>query len=251
VGVHSVKCNIPGADTRGYWAYLAATPLWLDEPQKLDQIAVVGLAGGTVARKLLDSFPDAHVDGVEIDGAVVEVGRRYFDNDDPRIRPIVMDGRSYMAATTRSYDLVLVDAYRQPYIPFHLVTREFFEVVKERLEEDGVLALNVASSHGTDMNLTAMIYRTLREVFPTVLVIDATNANDILIATTRPKATLLGVDRIESPDFAHLRALERVKLVLREKMLPEVPGWQDARVLTDDQAPVEMAWDLMALDLAG
>ena len=248
VGVHSVKCPDPNYDIRGYWTYMAASPLWADNPQSVDEALIIGLAGGTMARQLLDAFPNTRIDGVEIDRAVVDVGKLYFDDGHPNVNPIVMDGRVFLAATDKRYDLVMVDAYRQPYIPFHLVTREYFELVKAHLTEDGVLAVNVASPRGVSAELSAMIFRTLKEVFPTVLLIDATQANDVILALVKEKPIDTGVR-----NFAALPptlALESLRERLPTKVSAGVPGWEDARVLSDDQAPVELAWDLMTMEYA-
>ncbi|MFH1466148.1 MAG: fused MFS/spermidine synthase [Pseudomonadota bacterium] len=245
VGVHSVKCLSEGQETTGYWSYLAAAPLWLDEPDTMRDVLVIGLAGGTVVRQLLEAFPEARVDGVEIDGRVVEVGKRFFDDDDPRIRPIVMDGRVFLQASDARYDVVLIDAYRQPYIPFHLITREFFGQVRDHMREDAVLAVNVAGVHGVSSDLSAMVYRTLREVFPTVVLVDAARSNDVIVACTQEKPA--------DAALAHLAllrrsgGLKRIRGRLPDKILAEVEGWERARVLTDDQAPVEASWDLQAL----
>ena len=173
----------------------------------------------------------------------------YFDNDDERINPIVMDGRIYLQATDKTYDLIMMDAYRQPYIPFHLVTHEFFQQVNDHLTDDGIVAINVASVRGVSRSLAQMIYRTLKETFPTVILIDATQSNDIIIATKQPRENIfLAADQIEAR--TDMEALNMVRRRLRRKIIGEVEGWEDARLLTDDQAPVEQAWDLMALEYA-
>lgn len=250
VGIHSVKCPSGEFETRGVWTYMASTALWADDPTQMEEVLIVGLAGGTIARQMLESFPNVHVDGVEIDGDVVEVGRKYFDNEDERIRPIVMDGRVFLQLTDRKYDLIMMDAYRQPYIPFHLVTVEFFQTVHDRLNDDGVLAVNVASVRGVSRSLAAMIFRTMSEVFPTVTLVDATQSNDIIIATKREKSIYTGADNLDKVPEGTL-GLGKIRKRLRKKVLGPVEGWEDARVLTDDQAPVEMAWDMMALEYAG
>lgn len=248
VGVHSVKCPSAKLETRGVWTYMAATPLWLDEPDQMKDALIIGLAGGTIARQMLESFPDAHVDGVEIDGDVVEVGKKYFDDADPRIKPYVMDGRIFLQLTDQKYDLVMMDAYRQPYIPFHLVTKEFFEEVRDHMNDDAILAVNVASVRGVSRTLAAMIYRTMKEVFPTVTLVDATTSNDVIIAMTKEKDHRIGAVHIEK--YGDARGLGSIKKRLPKRILGPVEGWETARLLTDDQAPVEQAWDLMALEYA-
>ena len=248
VGVHSVKCPSDTIETRGVWTYMAAMPFYFENRDEFRDVLIVGLAGGTIGRQMLEAFPDVNIDGVEIDGKVVEVGEKWFDNSDEHIHPIVMDGRIYLQATEKKYDLIMMDAYRQPYIPFHLVTTEFFELVNDHLTEDGLVAINVASVRGVSRSLAAMIYRTLKETFPTVILVDATQSNDIILAARREKDIFEAADRLEAVQGA--TALGMVKRRLRKKIIGEVEGWQDAQVLTDDRAPVEMAWDLMALEYA-
>ena len=111
--------------TGGVWdAFLALPPL-LDRP--LRSVAILGNAAGTTARALGVFYPDARVDGVELDPAVSRVGREYFGMDDnPRLTVHDADARPFLRRTDERYDLIIVDAYHQPYVPFYLATREFF-----------------------------------------------------------------------------------------------------------------------------
>jgi len=248
IGVHSVKCLDPAIETRGTWAYMASAALYRPDPSTTADVLIVGLAGGTVARQLLEAWPEAHVDGVEIDGAVVRVGEQYFDNDDPRISSFVMDGRVFLQATDKKYSVILMDAYRQPYIPFHLTTVEFWREVAEHLDEDGVVGINVASVRGQSRGLAVRIYKTMREVFPSVHFLDATTSNDILFATARETHKHLAADNLDKMPRA--LGLDQIRSKLRKKTFGAVRGWEEAEVLTDDQAPVEMVWDLMTLEYA-
>ena len=108
-----------------------------------------------------------------------------------------MDGRIYLQMTDKKYDIIQIDAYRQPYIPFHLVTQEFFQEVYDHLEDDGVLAINVASVRGVSTDLTAMIYRTIREVFPWAIRVKAGRSNDILIASKKPELNDIDFSSLE------------------------------------------------------
>jgi predicted membrane-bound spermidine synthase len=249
VGIHSVKCLDPSTPTRGYWAYASAAALYRDDPESTRDVCIIGLAGGTMAGQILERFPNARIDGVEIDERIVEVGRKYFDNDDKRITPFIMDGRTFLTAYNKQYDFILVDAYRQPYIPFHLTTVEFWQEVKTRMKQDGIVGINVASVNGVNNTLLKMIYRTMREVFPTVFHVAATKSNDILIAALSPKAESSAYDHMT--DVKQGSSLYLVKKAWPAKIHKEVEGWKDARILTDDQAPVEILWDLAALDYAG
>ena len=89
------------------------------------------------------------IDGVELDPAVTAVGRRWFGLDDnPRLTVHTADARPYLAPTDARYDLILIDAYRQPYVPFYLATREFFRLCRQRLAPGGIVALNVSTVPG-------------------------------------------------------------------------------------------------------
>ncbi len=102
------------------------------------RVAILGNAGGTTARAFGVYYPGARIDGVEIDPAVSAVGRRYFGlGDNPRLTVVTADARPFLATSREKYDLILVDAYRQPYVPFYLATREFFRLARQRLAPGG------------------------------------------------------------------------------------------------------------------
>ncbi len=91
-------------------------------------------------------FPNAEIDGIEIDPKIVEVGEKYFALDTDEVNIIIQDGRWAMKNSTKHYDIISVDAYRPPYIPWHMTTVEFFTTLQEHLAEDGVVVINVGQS---------------------------------------------------------------------------------------------------------
>ena len=97
------------------------------------RVAILGNAAGTTSRAYEEFFPDTRVDGVEIDSELSEIGRRYFDMNNPRLHLYHEDARPFLRRTDARYDVISVDTYRQPYIPFYVTTREFFETVRDRL----------------------------------------------------------------------------------------------------------------------
>ena len=101
-------------------------------------VAILGNAAGTTARALGRYFPATTVDAVEIDSELTTLGRRWFDLRNPRMRVHHEDARPYLRRTSARYDAIMVDVYRQPYIPFYLATREFFELVREHLTPGGI-----------------------------------------------------------------------------------------------------------------
>ena len=153
--------------TGGEWDMFLAAPPLLGRPAL--RAAMLGNAAGTTARAYGVYYPEARIDGVEIDPAVSAVGRRWFGLDDnPRLTVHTADARPFLAATDARYDLILIDAYRQPYVPFYLATREFFRLCRQRLAPGGVVALNVSTVPGDDRLATA-VAGTLRAEFPQVV----------------------------------------------------------------------------------
>ncbi|MCP4516166.1 MAG: spermine synthase, partial [Delftia sp.] len=128
------------------WDYFLVGPLFNPPPlvaKPAQRLAVIGLAGGTIARQYNAVYSPTLIDGVEIDPVIVHAGREFFDMNWPNLNAIVSDGRYFMAQGQQIYDVIAVDAYRLPYIPWHLTTVEFFRAARQRLDEDGVLIVNV------------------------------------------------------------------------------------------------------------
>ena len=240
VAVHSVW-RPHSVLTGGEWdTYLALPPL-LGRP--LRSVAILGNAGGTTARALGVFYPRANVDGVELDPAVTRVGRRYFGLDDnPRLTVHTADARPYLRSTDKRYDLIVVDAYHQPYVPFYLATQEFFELVRERLAPGGIVALNVAATPD-DKRLVHAISGTLATEFPQVLEWPALHFNTFVLGLTHPLTHDELARRLESGPkrIAPLR-----RLLAREayQVRPSSDPW------TDDRAPVEWVTDRMIISFA-
>jgi len=240
VAVHSVW-RPDTVLTGGVWdAFLALPPL-LDRP--LRSVAILGNAAGTTARALGVFYPRARVDGVELDPAVSRVGREWFGMDDiPNLDVHDADARPFLRRTDERYDLIVIDAYHQPYVPFYLATREFFRLARERLEPGGVLALNVATVPG-DERLLKGIAGTLTHEFESVSVWPALRFNRILVAFDEPKP-VLSTELLDAGPPA-LRPLR--ELLLRE-LRPY--GRKAKRPWTDDRAPVEWVTDRMIVEYA-
>jgi spermidine synthase len=176
------------------------------------------------------------IDGIEIDPGIVAVGREYFDMNEPNLNVIVQDGRWALAQSERAYSVIGVDAYRLPYIPWHLTTKEFFEEARAHLTDDGVLVINVGRTH-EDRRLVDAMVGTLESVFPSVYVVDVPNTfNSILYATVQPtQASNLteNLARLGEATPPLLRqAVEEAAANLR-------PTPESDVVFTDDLAPVE------------
>jgi spermidine synthase len=238
VAVHSVWRE-DEVLTGGVWdAFLALPPL-LDRP--LGSVAILGNAGGTTARAMGVYYPEARIDGVELDPAVSDVGFEWFGMDDnPNLTVHDADARPFLRRTDERYDLIIVDAYHQPYVPFYLATREFFRLARERLAPGGILALNVASVPDDDSLLDG-ISGTLTHEFEGVSVWPALRFNKILLGFDEPDSVQI---RNEDVDPA-LRPL--VELLVRD--LEHVTEKAE-RPWTDDRAPVEWVTDRMIVEYA-
>jgi spermidine synthase len=221
--------------------YLVLPFTALTEPP--ERIAILGNAAGTTARAYGHYFPQTLVDGVEIDPELEEVGNRYFDMDsNPNLTVHNEDARPWLRSADGGYDVIMVDAYRQPYIPFYLATREFFELVRDRLAPGGVVIVNAGHPEGND-DLEEVLGRTLAEVFPTVLRDPIEPTNTLLVATEAP-ASATHLERAARTLPGELEALARLEAA---RMGPRLDG---GVVYTDDRAPVEWLIDRSILGYA-
>ncbi|HEY0903444.1 MAG TPA: fused MFS/spermidine synthase [Marmoricola sp.] len=207
-------------------------------------VAILGNAAGTTARAIGHYFPQTRVDAVEIDGELTEVGRDLFDLHGPRLRTHTADARPWLRASEDRYDVVMVDAYRQPYIPFYLASREFFELVREHLAPGGLVVINVGHPEQSDA-LEKTLTATMRAEFGAghVWRDPVEETNTVLVGSTasdpagRLRAAVPGLPADLAP--VARAAADRI-----------APGLDGGRVYTDDLAPVEWLVDASLADVA-
>ena len=149
------------------------------------RVAILGNAAGTTSRAYEEFFPRTRVDGVEIDSELSEIGRRYFDMNNPRLHLYHEDARPFLRRIDARYDVISVDAYRQPYIPFYLTTVEFFETVRDKLAPGGAVIVNVGHPEGQD-ELERVLSATIGEVFPHLMRDPIEDTNTLLVASEAP-----------------------------------------------------------------
>jgi spermidine synthase len=233
----------PGSYLTGhYWDGLIVLPFaTLSDPPK--RVAILGNAAGTAARMFGHYFPDTRVDGVEIDGELTDIGRRYFDLGGPHLHTYTADARPWLRQSDGNYDVIVVDAYRQPYIPFYLATKEFFELAREKLAPGGTVIVNVGHPEGND-DLEKAIGATMAEEFPTVIRDPIEPANTLLLGTTGEASMEHQLAEVGTlPDDLRNLAVEE-----SQRLGPPLPGGD---VWTDDLAPVEWLIDKSILGYAG
>jgi predicted membrane-bound spermidine synthase len=211
-------------------------------PAPPGRVAILGDAAGTVARAYGHFFPTTRVDAVELDGKLTEIGKRYFHLSGPRLHLYTADARPWLRASHARYGAIFLDAYRQPYIPFYLVTREFFESARDHLRPGGTFIINVG--HLPDSNsLEKVVTATLRAVFPHVVRDRVSTDNSLLVASTAP---LSGASMLAAHAHVPL-ALQGLLAATSGRIAPTLTG---GTVYTDDKAPVEWLTDLSILRYA-
>ena len=213
---------------------------YLDNPRNA---LIIGLGGGTLTKYLKKYYPDLVIDNVEMDPVVVDVAREYFDFTESRDNQVfVMDGRRFLRKNDRKYDLIFLDAYYGDYIPFHLLTREFLSLVKNRLTEKGVVVSNTWRSPGLYNRESA----TWAEVFGSFdSYLGRRSSNRVVIATNSAvrysEAELIArMDQAQRQTGFEELDLTAMALSTLDREL----AWpDDTPLLTDDFAPVNLLRD--------
>ncbi len=234
--------------TGWYWDYFLAAPFFNPgfQPAQLHSVGIIGLAGGTIARQFSQVYGPVPIDGVELDPAIVDVARQYFAMREPNLHVYEQDGRAFIRQTRASYDLIAIDAFQQPYIPFHLTTMEFFQEIRAHLSDTGVLALNTGHTL-TDFHLVQAFVNTLSLVFPSVYVFLVPGTFNAEIMATKHPTNLDTFRR-------NLAALSPDSLLgqVAQEVLPQASVWRadGGVVFTDDRAPVEQLTNELLISYA-
>src|SRR4051794_5319698 len=228
--------------TGGYWDGFLVTP-FAALPRRPRRVAILGFAGGTTARAYARYFPGTRIDGVEIDRELLDIGRRWFGlRPRPQLHEYAQDARPLLRRSHTRYDVIFIDAYRQPYIPFYLATREFFLLARDRLAPGGVVVVNVGHPEGSD-RLERVLSATMSRAFAHVARDPIEPTNTLLVASRRP-VTSAALARAARGLPADLRPLA---LRSAARLRPPLRG---GAVYTDDRAPVEWLIDKSVVSYA-
>lgn len=243
-GVHSFYCDGGRVVRISVWSIMLAAPYFNPGPVHLDNMAVIGLAAGTIPKQFSQVFGPIPIDGIELDPEIVTTGRDYFALNEPNINVIVGDGRYELNRLPGRYDIITIDAYKVPYIPWHLTTQEFFSEVKAHLSDEGVVAMNVGRAPA-DRRLVEAMTATLLTVFPTVQAIDIPGSlNTILVATVQPTSPANLTANLQELPAGTSPLLQQALQTAAANLVPAVPS---AIVFTDERAPVETIIDSLVL----
>jgi len=234
--LHLLNGELPLFDV---WAWYAAAPAFTAHGAPRE-ILLLGLGGGTSARILRQLYPAARITGVELDPQVVEAGRAHMGLPDD-VQVEIADARRFVADAERLYDIIVVDAFQFPYVPFQLCTAEFMRALHAHLAPGGAVMLNIGRD-GEAREVVHAVARTLASVFPQVRGADVDNrSNTVLVGTRHHPAQDAGLAALPLRDGLRKRLARRCA-GLRPWEIPT-----DAPLLTDEVAPVELLTDRIVL----
>jgi len=220
-----------------YTRYMTASLIYAGQ---VKSILEIGFGGGRTSWYLHRYLPDVQVTSVELDPEIVRLAHKYFGiRDEPNFKVVNEDGRLFLANSKDKYDIILIDAYRGPFVPFHLLTREFYQLVKDRLAPGGVVAQNVEPS----TMLFDSAVTTIKSVF-SHLDFYVMEGNVVTIAYDGQEHNEADLARMAAERQKAYNLRYNLEDLLKQRRL-FVTGGADATVdpkakaLTDDFAPVE------------
>lgn len=235
-GVQSVKMKEDGL-TGMYYDYALAAPFLAGVMQKdaISDVLILGMGTGTFATQCQKYFAGAlNIEGVEIDQKITDLAGTYFDLSED-IPVTTYDGRAYLQAVDKTYDVIMVDAYQDITIPFQMSSVEFFSEVKAHLKPNGVMVVNMNMKSDGEESINAYLSDTIASVFSEVYTTDVkNNTNRELFASDNPQMLELMAEGVAVEADKELAAMMGT---VQEAMTAYEPG---NLILTDDQAPVEV-----------
>ena len=234
--------------TGWYYDYALAGPVIAGGNTKPISVCILGLGTGTYAEECLKRFNISNVDGVEIDGKIIELAYTYFDLPS-QVNTYEEDGRAFLEASAEKYDVILVDAYRDITIPFQLSSVEFFNSVKDHLTANGVMVVNMNMRSKNEGSINDYIEGTVRSCFSSVYTCNAGGNVELFASNNFDVKEVLTNNINDISDTTLKNFMYRVKNAL------EIVEPSDY-ILTDDKAPVEVLGmkvldELIASELEG
>ncbi len=232
-----ISLSDPYSLRMGYAKHAMAATGLLNSPKRA---LFVGLGAGTLPKFFARAFPECQVDVAELDAKVVEVAHKYFFLPEmPNLHITVMDGRQFVKKSKEKYDLVVLDAYRDDMIPFHLLTRDFLDELKEKLADNAVVVSNIAIQG--DRQLYPWVLQTYQSAFATVMEANVPGTiNKVLVARTAASA-------VTSADLAAGAKALASRITFDYDLAACAAAYRDAsskkvikNILTDDYAPVNL-----------
>lgn len=219
-----------------YYDYALAAPVMAGLPQmdSPGNILILGLGTGTFAKYCSEYFPGSSIEGVEIDEKIAKLAGEYFDLPDT-VDVSVYDGRSYLTASDKKYDVIMVDAYQDITIPFQMSSVEFFTEVEKHLTANGVMVVNMNMKSQSEDSINDYLCDTIGSVFDYVYTVPVQGGTNCEVFAFQNPGTIQafqeGCESLRDPDLTAMMETVEKGLTLRES---------GNRILTDDKAPVEV-----------
>ncbi len=233
-GVQSIKMKQEGLTGMYYDVALAAPAMADIQHKEHPSLLILGMGTGTYAHQCQRYFPELQMTGVEIDPQITALAHQYFALP-ASISVTAYDGRAYLNADAKQYDLIMVDAYQDITIPFAMSTQEFFTSVKKHLKPGGVMVLNMNMKGEGPGSITHYLADTVASVFPTVYTADVPHATNRELFAGNSSDLVLHLQKEisheKNPELC--RQLAQVASSLK-------PYHKGNHLLTDDRAPVEL-----------
>ena len=229
-----------------YYDYALAAPLMAEKDglnEKDLDILILGMGTGTYAKQCTKYLDYANVEGVEIDEKITDLAHEYFDLPE-NIKVTTYDGRAYLQAVDKKYDVIMVDAYQDITIPFQMSSQEFFTLVKQHLNENGVMVVNMSMHSEKKGNINDYLADTIASVFDQVYTVDVPHSSNrelfASIDSGMKENLQLNIGDIKNTQLQKL--MQQVAIELS-------PYDKGNYLLTDDKAPVEVLGMRMIDDL--
>ena len=233
-GVQSVYLKSDGF-TGMYYDYALIAPYMAGvEEQDTFDILILGNGSGTYATQCRGYFSNSVIEGVEIDEKITSLAEEYFELPKD-IKVVTYDGRAYLGAVDKSYDVIMVDAYQDITIPFQMSSVEFFEMVKEHLKPEGVMVVNMNMRGKNEDSINDYLADTISAVFDNVYTVDVKGNTNVELFASDNKDVISKMNaNIEKEDNGKLKShMERIAGELKAYTAKN-------RIMTDDKAPVEL-----------
>ncbi|MCL5096257.1 MAG: fused MFS/spermidine synthase [Candidatus Omnitrophica bacterium] len=228
-----------------YTEYFHLPWLWND---KIKEVLMIGLGGGSTQKAYQHRYPDVMVDSAELDPAVVQIARDYFYlKESPSLRIHISDGRTFLRRSQKKYDVIVMDAYTAnrygSFLPYSLTTREFFKLAGDHLSTNGVLAYNVIGSlHGSRANIVGSMYRTLKSVFPQVYLFPASSSRNVVFVATKSSQSV-SLPQLQQQAAELVRQGRRLPPNIRDRInafrIKPPLAANRSPLLSDDYAPID------------
>lgn len=209
-----------------------------------EKILIIGLGGGTMSNTLHQLYPDAMIDNIEIDPAVITVARQYFGFfENERVTSKVQDGRIFIKRAgmkKQKYDWIILDAFNGDYIPEHLLTQEFLQETKALLTDNGVLSANTFSISDLYAHESATYHKVFGDFFN---VSNRKNSNRIILTSNSGLPKQVDIDQ-RAKELASTLApfdINIIEISTSMTSTADEKDWpENTRLLTDQFSPANL-----------